>query len=551
MANLSQQRRDQLLKFLEKLKMEHTDDDSLIAINELETALNEKKYGLIWEKHEERVDIEIRTKVPVFSEVKEKEICKSKDGYLNFLLEGDNLHSLRLLEKTSRGKVDLIYIDPPYNTGSKDFIYDDALVELEDGFRHSKWLSFIEERLSIAYKLLSKGGTIFISIDDNEQAQLKLLCDSIFGENNFIANIVWQKRTSPDSRKKLSNGHEYILVYAKNAKDALAKFNLIDLDDKDRKNYKNPDNDTRGAWVSSDFTAQGFRPNQMYTITTPEGVSYTPGEGHCWKNIEQIYLKQLSEGRFWFGKNGKGMPRRKTYLSEREGKNMWTWWPNSEVGHTQEATQEITSLFGTKTVFDYPKPTRLIKRIIQIATAKDSIVLDFFSGSGTTGQAVLEQNAKDKGTRQFILCNNNENGICERVTYKRIEKIINGYTNKKNDVIDGISSNLKYYKTDYIEKVSDNGDYNVSERIMEHIKEMVQLEQGVSIDNENYILLLSDEEADELEKNAGKLKNCKGIYISSQVLLNSTQESLFKNIEIKQIPDYYFENELREVGEIW
>ncbi|WP_346929890.1 site-specific DNA-methyltransferase [Clostridium sp.] len=372
MSNLSKEKREKLLEFLKHLKESQTDEKSLIAIHEIENALCEKKYGLVWEKHSEQVDIDMQTKIPVFTEVEEKELNLSKTSEFNYILEGDNLHSLSLLERTLSGRVDLIYIDPPYNTGNKDFVYDDTMINLDDGFRHSKWISFMERRLRIASKLLSSKGSIFISIDDNEQAQLKILCDEIFGESNFIASIVWQKRTSPDARKKISNGHEYILVYSRSAKEATEAFKLLALDEKDKKNYKNPDNDPRGPWVSSDFTAQGFRPNQMYTITTPTGVEYKPEEGHCWKNVEGVYLKQLEEGRFWFGKDGKGMPRRKTYLAEREGKNIWTWWSNQEVGHTQEATQEITAIFGTKTVFDYPKPKRLLKRIIQIATSKDS-----------------------------------------------------------------------------------------------------------------------------------------------------------------------------------
>lgn len=189
MANLSQQRREKMLAFLETLKEQHTDDDSLIALGEIEKELKSKKYGLVWEEHEEAVDVQMKTQIPVFTEVKEREICTDENGAYNFLLEGDNLHSLYLLEKTHRGKIDVIYIDPPYNTGSKDFIYDDAFVVKEDGFRHSKWISFMEKRLKIAHKLLSDKGVIFLSIDDNEQAILKVLMDDIFGEQNFILSM--------------------------------------------------------------------------------------------------------------------------------------------------------------------------------------------------------------------------------------------------------------------------------------------------------------------------------------------------------------------------
>ena len=218
MANLSQIRREQMISFLETLKEQHNDDMSLIAINQIERELTSKKYGLVWEDHEEEVDIKMQTHIPVFTEVKEKEIVGEPNSNLyNFLLEGDNLHSLKLVEKTHKGKIDVIYIDPPYNTGNKDFVYNDTQVAYEDTFRHSKWLSFMAERLKIAKKLLTKQGMIFISIDDNENAQLKLLCDSILGEQNYITSLIWQKKKGGgnDSRH-VATEHEYVLFYAFN-----------------------------------------------------------------------------------------------------------------------------------------------------------------------------------------------------------------------------------------------------------------------------------------------------------------------------------------------
>ena len=215
MANLSQIKREQMIRFLEKLKEQHSDDESLIAINQIEKELTSKKYGLVWEEHEEEVDVKMQTHIPVFTEVKEWEIIGNPDSEeYSFLLEGDNLHSLKLLEKTHRGKIDVIYIDPPYNTGGKDFRYDDSFVDVLDGFRHSKWISFMEKRLQIAKQLLTTGGCIFISIDDNEQAQLKLICDDILGAENFVANLVWAAGRKNDS-KYISVSHEYMLCYAK------------------------------------------------------------------------------------------------------------------------------------------------------------------------------------------------------------------------------------------------------------------------------------------------------------------------------------------------
>ena len=217
MANLSQQRREQMLSFLETLKEQHNDDASLIAINQIEKELTSKKYGLVWEEHEEEVDVKMKTHIPVFTEVKEKEIVgNSESDEFNFLLEGDNLHSLRLLEKTHKGKIDVIYIDPPYNTGHKDFIYDDAFVDRQDGYSHSKWISFMEKRLKIAHSLLKSSGTIFISIDDNEYANLKLLCDEIFGEENMISDIIWNSRKSVSNDAVVSLNHNYTLVYTRN-----------------------------------------------------------------------------------------------------------------------------------------------------------------------------------------------------------------------------------------------------------------------------------------------------------------------------------------------
>lgn len=354
------------------------------------------------------------------------EKSKGWDTTENLYIEGDNLEALKIMRETYAGKVKLIYIDPPYNTGH-DFVYDDDFSKTraeydaesgdydEGGGRlvanpesngrfHSDWCSMMYPRLMLARDLLSDDGVIAISIDDNELANLRKLCDEIFGGDSFIAQAIWQKRTSPDMRKRFSTAHEYVLLYVKNGSYLNNAIGLLPLSEEDKKNYKNPDNDPRGPWVSSDYTAQGFRPNQMYSITTPGGKTYTPPEGTCWKNIESEYLQQASEGRFWYGSDGLGMPRRKTYLSERTGKNAWTWWSNKEVGHTQEATKELKSLFtGGPAVFDFPKPTRLIKRLVSICTNKDSLILDFFSGSATTAEAVMRKNAEDGGGRRFTL----------------------------------------------------------------------------------------------------------------------------------------------------
>ena len=295
----------------------------------------------------------------------------------NILLQGDNLEALKALLPFYAGRVKCIYIDPPYNTGSAFEHYDDNL-------EHTQWLGMIWPRLVLLRDLLAEDGSIWINIDDNEAHYLKVAMDEVFGRKNFVANVVWQKRTSPDFRAALGDGHDNVLVAAKNGPLFRDKANLLPLGERQTKEYKNPDNDPRGPWVSRDFSAQGYRPNQMYQIMTPGGAQYYPPEGSCWKNVEGVFLEQVKEGRFWFGKDGKGVPRRKNYLSEAKGKQSWTWWPNEEAGNTQESKRESIELFGKANVFDTPKPERLIERILHIATNPGDLVLDSFLGSGTT-----------------------------------------------------------------------------------------------------------------------------------------------------------------------
>ena len=375
------------------------------------------------------------------------------NGSGNMIIRGDNLEALKALLPRYEGCVKCIYIDPPYNTGNEGWVYNDNVndpkikkwlgevvgKEGEDLTRHDKWLCMMYPRLKLLQKLLADDGVIFISIDDNEQSNLRLICDEIFGANNFVESIVWQKRTSPDARKKLSSGHEYILIYAKNSQNDC--FNLLDIEGKDAAKFKNPDNDPRGPWVSSDFTAQGWRPNQMYEITTPSGMKMLPPEGRCWRHLESVYKELLAEGRLWFGADGCGVPRKKTYLNEREGKGTWTWWTNTEVGHTQEATQEVAAILG-KAVFDYPKPVRLLQRIFKLAASPNSIILDSFAGSGTTAHAVLNMNKSDGGRRKFILVEMMD--YADSITAERVKRVIRGYGEGKN-AVEGTGGNFSFY----------------------------------------------------------------------------------------------------------
>ena len=329
----------------------------------------------------------------------------------NMLIQGDNLEALKALLPFYAGRVKCIYIDPPYNTGSAFEHYDDNL-------EHTQWLGMIWPRLVLLRDLLAEDGSIWINIDDNEAHYLKVAMDEVFGRTNFVANVVWQKRTSPDFRAALGDGHDNVLVAAKNGPLFRDKANLLPLGERQTKEYKNPDNDPRGPWVSRDFSAQGYRPNQMYQIVTPGGALYYPPEGSCWKNVESVFLEQVKEGRFWFGKDGKGVPRRKNYLSEAMGKQSWTWWPNAEAGNTQESKRESIELFGKANVFDTPKPERLIERILHIATNSGDLVLDSFLGSGTTAAVA------HKMGRCYIGIEMGEHAVTHCVP--RLRKVIEG-----------------------------------------------------------------------------------------------------------------------------
>lgn len=558
MANLSQQKRERMLAFLNKVKEEHKDDDeTLIALDEIENELNSKKYGLVWEKHEEEVDRMMQDNIPVFTEVKEREIKATDENSYNFLLEGDNLHSLKLLEKTHAGKIDVIYIDPPYNTGNQDFIYDDAFIDKNDGYSHSKWLSFMSERLEIAKRLLSDDGVIFISIDDNEQAQLKLLCDSIFGEDNFIGNICRATGTTTgQDANKIGSSLDFAFVYRKTNSFILRG---LPLSAKDMKRFNNVDGKGRYSTLQLRKTGnedkREDRPNMFYPVIAPDGEKVYPfgpnGYLSRWrvsydsymqlKNDEMIIWKESNkteEIEIDGIKKSKWTPYVKYYAEGRtkQVSNLWV-----DIDGNKKASIDLKKILEAKK-FDYPKPVQLLKLFMLISSDKSATILDFFAGSGTTAQAVLELNKEDGGNRKFILCTNNENNICEEVTYERIKRVIHGYAD-----VEGIPANLKYFKTDFIPKDADD----VSEELLSHIKEMVELENGITLDNEHYLIVLSDEQADELAKNWSNYEDVKAIYVSHNVLFTSEQNALFSNTDIHIIPDYYFEYELKEVGETW
>ena len=333
-------------------------------------------------------DIQATKSVPyrLLEEVPELSYGDKDTG--NMLIQGDNLEALKSLLPFYAGQVKCIYIDPPYNTKSAFEYYDDNL-------EHSQWLAMIWPRLEVLRELISEDGSIWVSIDDNEAHYLKVIMDEVFGRKNFVASVIWQKRIGPDSRIHLGDAHDYILVFGKNKKAFQTAANKIPLSEKQKAQFKNPDNDPRGPWTSSsNFSAQGFRPNQMYKIETPGGAEYYPPEGRCWVTIEDEYKRLLREGRMWFGKDDKGMPRKKMYLNEQSGRVSWTWWSNDDVGNTQESKKESIAIFGAKESFDTPKPERLVQRILQIATNPGDLVLDSFLGSGATTAVAHKMNCR-------------------------------------------------------------------------------------------------------------------------------------------------------------
>ena len=354
-----------------------------------------------------------------------KEESKNWDNTENIYIEGDNLEVLKLLQKSYHGKIKMIYIDPPYNTG-KDFVYKDNEyqglkiykeitgqtnkegIKLttntdSDGRYHSKWLSMMYPRLKLARNLLTDDGVIFISIDDNEQANLKKLCDEIFGEENFVAQIVWERAYAPVNLKKhFSESHDYIVCYGKNIN--LSINNGLKRSEEADNRYLNPDNDPRGVWQSDNFSVGPAVESNIYKIISPSGRENYPPNGRSWRVSEEKFKEMLLDNRVWFGEDGNGVPRQKRFLSEvKNSITPMTIWKYTEVGHSQDATKKLKELFDEVHVFDYSKTVELIKRCIELYTIQGDIILDFFSGSATTAHSVMQLNAEDGGNRKYIM----------------------------------------------------------------------------------------------------------------------------------------------------
>lgn len=401
--------------------------DKDVLMQEISTAVvdgAEERYQFTWPDKKKAV---LAANSPIAKTLRP---CRAEsvdfDNTENLYIEGDNLDVLKLLQETYLGKVKMIYIDPPYNTGN-DFVYNDDFAENtedyldrsgqfdEEGNRlvlntesngrfHTDWLNMIYPRLRLAKDLLTDDGVIFISIDENEAENLKKVCNEVFGAQNFVGQVIWERAFSPkNDARYFSDSHDYVSVYAKNINDFV--IGKLPRTAEANARYKNPDNDPRGAWTSGDLSVKTYNANSDYPIQTPSGRIVNPPHGSCWRVSKERFDELVSDNRIYFGADGDNVPRLKRFLSElQDGMVPTTIWKYDEVGHNQEGRQEVKKLFDDKGYFDGPKPVRLINRMLKIANLeKDSIVLDFFSGSATTAHAVMQLNAEDGGNRKFIM----------------------------------------------------------------------------------------------------------------------------------------------------
>lgn len=534
-TNISKEKRERLVQKINAIKtyissaaQDENTAQLLTYISDIEKDIKGKKYGLVFEEHREGIDELLENNLPVLTE--DTDLFIDSDGQMNFLIEGDNLASLKLLEKTHKGRIDLIYIDPPYNTGRKDFVYDDVFVDSNDTFRHSKWLSFMEKRLQIARNLLSEKGVIFISIDDNEQSTLKMLCDSVFGES-LVEQYIWCLQDKAEGSFVKTAGltvrkeHEYIIACFKSCGKRYKKY--AGKREFSEGAFSNPDNDTRGNWFSGNISRNGITSttgSKYYTITNPAGISFTRN----WTLSKEEYENALADNRIYFSKEGAGVPRLKIFENAKIELIQSSLF--NDVHTSITGKNELKSVFSILP-FNFPKPTMLIERLMKIACENNSTILDFFAGSGTTGHAVMKLNAEDGGNRKFILCTNNENNICRDVTYERIKRVI---------AKDDYKASLKYFKVDYL-PISNKLYYEYADELLLHIRELVELENGINFNgNAEIAIVLTENELDVFTQNIPE--TCKTIYVGHDVLPTEEQEKIFakRKITVKVIPEYYY-----------
>lgn len=563
---------------------------------DLEDEESNEKYEFTWrgKRNAKRIaDAPARTTTLIA----DKKSSKDWDATRNVYIEGDNLEALKLMQKAYSEKVKVIYIDPPYNTGH-DFVYKDKYHDPYDNYLretgqidaegnvtttnresngrfHTDWLNMMYPRLKLARNLLTDDGVIFISIDDNEDANLKKICDEIFGENNFLAQVVWERAYAPINLKKnFSESHDYILVYAKDA--SIVETRGIPRGDGADNRYSNPDNDPRGVWQSDNLSVGPAIESNIYPVTTPSGRVVEPPAGRSWSLSQKAFRERLKDNRIWFGSDGNGVPRMKRFLSElkKPGITPMTIWKYKEVGHSQEATQQLQKLMGGKKYFDYPKPVKLIQRAVQLYSENDSIILDFFSGSATTAQSVIEQNAEDGGHRKFIMVQLPEKTSKKSVAYKdgyetipeiaeeRIRRAGKQIQEKHSDI--KLDTGFKVFKLESstIKQWDDNPDKFTEQLEMLHspftqdstndqraleiaIKSGISLTASPEIDGDNYHFVSDDKEVfvilgkydekllDELDKER-KLPNATAVIRE----MDNGSETKFNLIEkMKQEPE--------------
>ncbi|CYV58510.1 site-specific DNA-methyltransferase [Streptococcus suis] len=523
-------------------------NEDVVQLDKIIKLLNRKKYGLVWEEHAELVEEEMKTRIPVFIEDETRKIrANPEDKDYNFILEGDNLHSLHLLEKTHAGRIDVIYIDPPYNTGNKDFKYNDKFVDKTDGYAHSKWLSFMSKRLEIARRLLSDTGVIFISIDDKEQAQLKLLCDEVFGNRNFIAQLVWEKKKKPSFlNKNLGSKFEYILCYSRN-RDYSIPFSV----EFTKMGKKYPLNNAGNSAMELYFS-----PNSVH-FSLPDGIvkAQDMSAGNIitkLKNDVQIKCGKNQNAFTLYGEWRYSQAKLNEIIQNNEKLSISKvpFRPNHhkqggevkkihnlltqnyyDVGTNEDASLELMKLVGDK-IFDFPKPSKLIKFLVRATTYnnKTCTVLDFFAGSGTTGHAVAQLNKEDGGNRKYILCTNNENNICEEVTYKRL-----------TNIQDDLPHNLKYFKTKFLSKDDEELEFS----LLHHVHTLIELEHGIDLKESDKATAFSLSELRKLD-----LSGIKTVYVRQQshAMMEKSDLVRFEGIELIDVPEYYFAKEMREAG---
>ncbi|MCK4735729.1 MAG: site-specific DNA-methyltransferase [Methanophagales archaeon] len=530
-------------------------------IKEVKKLEKRKKYGIVWEDKPEDVAKRCKNELPVLEEDKNKEIVTDKEKPVNILIEGDNYHALSVLNYTHKGKIDVICIDPPYNTGSKnEWKYNDHYVDKEDAYRHSKWISFMEKRLRLAKKLLKRTGIVFISIDDNEIAQLKLLCNEIFWEKNFIEQLVWKNKYGAGAKTKgFISIHEYILCYSNGGvtdiQSSLGESELAKHSKKDEK-YS-----IRGGYRTQPLMTRslGDRPNLVYPVKY-KGKEIWPDKQWVWSKERMEKAIKNNEVEFTQRKDGTYGIRAKQYLKDEQG-NIRKGKPLSIVEgfFTQEGTKDIFTLFN-KNVFAFPKPKNLLKYLINLdingKENKKAIILDFFAGSGTTAHAVLELNNEDKGNRRFILCTNNEdnNGdglkIAEDICYPRINKVIKVLEKEsKGKLISNRPGGLKYYKTDFVD--AEPTDLNkrkmvdkstemlcLKEDCFDEIKKGQHFKIFKNSQDKHLGIIFDDDGIEQLKKEIKKLNKKFIVYVFS--LDESAREEEFEDVadlvELKPIP---------------